>query len=120
MKKIILIIFLFLNLSAFSQKHSPENTTQKLELKCSAESAYKVAFMTALEFSWEIKNSEASMFNFSAETPILMKRWDDYVNVFVVYNDSISTITVKSKLGHKPNVEYISLYLKTISKKFKN
>jgi len=121
MKKSILLLFIlmcFFKLS-FSKKHSAENTTQKLELKCDIEQAYKLSFNTALELSWEIKNSEHSMFNFSAVTPVSMKRWDDMVNVFVISNDSTSIITIKSTLGHKPNVEYISLYLDTILNKFK-
>ena len=121
MKTLTLIIGLFLlSIGSFGQgKHSDENTTQRLTLKCKVEKLYSLAFTTAMESSWKIVSSTPTVYSFSATTPKTMKRWDDDVNVFVKQdNDSISILTVKSNLGHKPNVEYIQEYLKKIEIEF--
>ena len=115
------IVLLLMSFMTYGQDVilSQDKTTQKIELKCNAESAFKLAFLEANSESWTIVNATPTLYVFSAKTPGLMKRWDDDVNVMVEANDSISTITVKSKLTHKPNVEYISAYLNAILEKKK-
>ncbi len=115
MKKFtILLMFLGLFGCATSYLHTVERTTQKLEVSLSVKDAYALAYKTALENSWVITSSEIEVNGFSAKTPVLWQRWDDDVNLFVEATPTGSVITVKSKLGHKPNVQFIEGYLKSI------
>lgn len=119
MKKIILFgfVILFTSCATVQKTHTVERTTQKLELNINVENAYNLAYKTALEFSWVMTNSDTNMHAFGATTPVVLKRWDDDVNVFVEGNENNSIITVKSKLGHEPNVKYIESYLQAIKEK---
>jgi len=95
--------------------HSIENTLQKLELNCSAEKAYFIAYKKAVLLDWSFNNTDSKLFVFSATTPKTMKRWDDDVNLYIdAVNENKCIISIKSKLGHKPNKDYITLYLISI------
>ena len=126
MKKLILIIILLIGSISLNAQiiaptgtHSLQNTLQTLEVKCNIDKAYSLAYRTAAEFNWMINNSDSKLYAFSATTPAIMKRWDDKVNVYIdAVNDSVSIINVKSTLGHKPNIKYITLYLRNIEGKF--
>ena len=98
--------------------HSPQNTTQTKDFSKDAKTVYTVALQTAMEFDWEITMSDSGVLAFSAITPKTMSRWDDKINVFVVNKDGKAKLTIKSALGHKPNIEYINSYLDQITEKF--
>jgi hypothetical protein len=124
---IIILISLLLTTMSFGQiiatkeTHSIDNTLQKLELNCGIEKAYLCSYRVASEFNWNILTSDTKIYAFTAETPKTMKRWDDYVNVyFDTVDENKSIINIKSKLGHKPNKEYITLYLTTLEEKINN
>ena len=112
----LLAIILFTSCATLST-HSLENTMQKIEISQNVDEAYKLAYKTAVEFSWEITNSDAHMHAFTAKTPQVMSRWEDTVNVLVEKTQNGSEITVKSKLGHTPNAKYVKSYLDMVKSK---
>jgi len=97
--------------------HSPERTTQKIELSVESTKLYKTALQTAIEDGWTITNSDGTSLTFSATTPKTFKRWNDDVSIYVSEDDEISTLVVKSKLGHDPNMEFIKAYIEKVSSK---
>lgn len=108
---------LFLTSCVSLSTHSLENTMQKTEIPNDVEQAYQFAYRTAMELNWVMTHSDSHMHAFTASTPQIMKRWEDTVNVFIEKSENGSVIVVKSKLGHKPNAEYIGLYLRSIKDK---
>ena len=66
---------------------------------------------------WKVSMSDADVMAFSAEYPQTMQRWGDQVNVFIVEKEGISTLTIKTTLGHAPNTEYIRLFVTRIAGK---
>jgi hypothetical protein len=120
MKKMLFFLLVPLTGCATLNTHSVENTTQKMELQTGVKSAYKFAIQTAMEMSWEISMSDPESLIFSGKTPSTMQRWDDVVNIYISETENYSTITVKSTLGHAPNVEYIKQYLQNVKNKIDN
>lgn len=118
-KTIIYILLLALTGCATMNTHSPQNTTQTRDFKLEAETVYSTALQTAMELNWEITMSDSGAMAFSAKAPCTLKRWDDQINVFVTNKEGLSTLTVKSALGHKPNAEYINSYLDQLTEKIK-
>ncbi len=97
--------------------HSPERTTQKIELSVESSKLYKTALQTAIEDGWTITNSDGTSLTFSATTPKTFKRWNDDVSIYVREDGELSTLVVKSKLGHDPNMEFIKAYIEKVSSK---
>ncbi|MDY0144216.1 MAG: hypothetical protein RBR97_20225 [Bacteroidales bacterium] len=117
MKQILIILAVALTGCATLNTHSSERTLLKQDFSKDAKEIYRIAMQTAMELNWEITMNDSETLAFSAKTPKTMSRWDDVVNVFVVQNENISTMTVKSGLGHKPNVDYINSFIDTIKNK---
>ena len=120
MKKLSVLLLVAIIISCggcVSQKvHSTENTTKKVAFKSLPSEVYKVALRTALEMDWEITFSEEAALSFGGKTPEKMSRWGDVVNVYISETEEGSEITISSRLGHKPNVDYIQSYIDAISK----
>lgn len=119
MKQFTLILLLTLTGCATMSTHSSQNTTQTRDFTEEAQTVYRAAMQTAMELNWEITMSDSNVMAFGAKTPVTMSRWDDQVNVFILEKDDISTLTVKSTLGHKPNADHINLFLEKVSEKIK-
>lgn len=117
MKQLSIILLLVLTGCATMNTHNPQRTTQTRDFNAEAQTVYRTALQTAMEFQWEITMSDADVMAFSAKTPSTLSRWDDQINVFVNNKDNLSTLTVRSTLGHKPNIEYITSYLEKVAEK---
>lgn len=119
MKNLLLSFILLLSITgcATMQTHSAQNTTQTKEFNVDAQKVYRAAVQSAMELKWNITMSDADVLAFSAKTEQLMSRWEDNVNVFINEKDGVSTITVRSTLGHEPNVKHIGEFLNLLSSK---
>jgi hypothetical protein len=101
------------------QTHSAQNTTQTREYTAAGIDVYKNAVQSAMELKWNITMSDADVLAFKAKTYQTMSRWEDDVNVFISEKDGTSTITVRSTLGHDPNVKHINEFLSILSDKLR-
>ena len=121
MKTTYYFIIMFCILGCVPMKtHSPENTTQKANFEVNSKTVYQQAIQVAMEMSWEITVSDSESMIFSGKTPGLGSRWGDVVNVYVNGDKNQSTLIVKSRLGHSPNVKYIQSYLEKVKRKMMN
>ena len=111
---IIIALVLLLSGCASMQVHSEKNTTKRITIKAPIQEVYNMALHTAMQMNWEITFSNESTYSFGGKTPELMSRWGDVVNIFISETPEGSVLTVSSRLGHRPNVEYIESYLNKV------
>lgn len=100
--------------------NSDENKTQTQTFKATFDSVYRSAIQVAAEQNWSIKNSDKDAGYFMAETPGSLKVWSDEVNVTISEKQDQVVVTVKSKLGQKPNREIVTKYLTALKKRLKD
>jgi uncharacterized FlaG/YvyC family protein len=117
---ITLVVLSGCALTANYGSNSDENKTQTQTFKATFDSVYRSAIQVAAEQNWSIKNSDKDAGYFMAETPGSLKVWSDEVNVTISEKQDQVVVTVKSKLGQKPNREIVTKYLTALKKRLKD
>ena len=88
-----------------------ENQTQSITVAAGYDVVFRAAAQTASLMKWEISQSDANTGVISAKYEGSLRRWGDEVSILINAVDNGTRITVRSKLGQKPNRDYVKEYL---------
>lgn len=95
--------------------HSEANRTQARSVAMAPADAWRAAIAAASARGWTVTHSDADALLVSATTPGGGGRWEDTVAVLVTPSGDGATVTVRSGLGHGPNVREVAAFLDALA-----
>ncbi len=115
MIRVLLLLMLTSCTAANVGKSAADNQTQQVTLLRAIDDAYTDAIQAASAMQWDVTHSEKAAYLIQATTPGTPLRWTDNVSITMAPAGDSVKITVRSKLGQKPNRAHVAEYLERVA-----